>query len=97
MVHNRRGRRWKEGGFTVIEMAVALVVFVVIGVAVYQVLIHTNQSERVGSTTSEAQQNARAALDLILRDLREAGFGIDATSDVPIETASEYRVTVVIA
>ena len=34
---------------------------------------------------------ARAALDSILRDMRAAGWGITPATQVPIETASEYR------
>lgn len=91
-----KARLGSERGFTLLEMMVALVVFALIGVAIYQVLVHTNQSEEVGSSVSEAQQNARAALDLILRDLRQAGYGIDNSTNVPIETASQYRVTFVL-
>ena len=75
---------------------VALVVFAIIGVAIYQILVHTTHSESVGSSVAEAQQNARSALDVILRDLRQAGYGISADDNPPIETASQYRVTFVV-
>ena len=96
MNHRKRTRPGDARGFTLVETMVALVLFTIIGVAVYQILIHTSQSERVSTTVAEAQQNARVALDTILRDLRQAGYGIDTSSEVPIETASEYRVTFVI-
>ncbi len=89
-------RAGSNRGFTLLEIMVALVVFALVGVAIFQILVHTNQSEDVGQSLTEAQQNARAALDTILRDLRQAGYNIDSSKNVPIETASQYRMTFVI-
>ncbi len=89
-------RRRRTAGFSLPELMVAVVVFGLIGLAIYRVLIHTNRSQRMGNTLAEAQQNARAGLDMILNDMRSAGYGIDDDDQVPIETASEYRVTFVI-
>lgn len=85
-----------SAGFTLVELGVAMVVFAMVGVAIYGIMIHTSQAGRMGSTITEAQQNARAALDTILRDLREMGYGLGPLSRVPVETASEYRVTFVL-
>jgi prepilin-type N-terminal cleavage/methylation domain-containing protein len=84
-----------DGGFTLVEMAIALVIFAVIAIAIYGVLVRTNQGQAMGMSEAEAQQNARAALDAILRDMRGAGWGITPATQVPIETASEYRITFV--
>lgn len=83
-------------GFTLIELSLAMVVFAVIGVGIYGVMVRTIQAERVGSSMAEAQQNARAALDIILRDLREAGYGDFQSNLLPVERASDYRATIVI-
>jgi len=94
--HAKRSRsRRSASGFTITEMMVTLLAFAIVGAAIYSVMIRTNQSRSVGSSITEAQESARAGLDLILRDLRGAGYGID-DNQVPIEIASEYRVTFVI-
>ncbi len=92
----QRIRTGGDRGFTLLETMLALAVFSIIGVTVYQVMIRTNQSERVSTTVAEAQQNARVALDAILSDLRQAGYGINTAVTVPVEIGSEYRVTLVI-
>ena len=79
----QRIRTGGDRGFTLLETMLALVVFSIIGVAVYQVMIRTNQSERVSTTVAEAQQNARVALDTILSDLRQAGYGLQLRTAVP--------------
>jgi len=94
MNHFRRAVN-RDRGFTLVEMAIALVIFAVVALALYAVLIHTNQGQAMGMSEVEAQQNARAALDSILRDMRGAGWGITPATQVPIETASDYRVTFV--
>jgi prepilin-type N-terminal cleavage/methylation domain-containing protein len=94
MNHFRRAVH-RDQGFTLVEMAIALVIFAVIAIAIYGVLVRTNQGQAMGMSEAEAQQNARAALDSILRDMRAAGWGITPATQVPIETASEYRITFV--
>jgi prepilin-type N-terminal cleavage/methylation domain-containing protein len=96
MNHRKCDCHGDSRGFTLLETMLALAVFSIIGVAVYQVMLRTNQSERVSTTVAEAQQNARIALDTILSDLRQAGYGVNTASTVPVEIASEYRVTFVI-
>ncbi len=88
--------RWSIHGFTLTEMMVTLVAFAIIGAAIYTVMIRANSSKTIGSSIAEAQESARAGLELILRDLRQAGYGIDENTQVPIETASEYRCTFLI-
>jgi type IV pilus assembly protein PilW len=62
------------GGFTLVELLVALAVasiFIVATLTIADVSIHTySTQERV----AEAQQSLRAALDLMARDIRMAGY-----------------------
>jgi prepilin-type N-terminal cleavage/methylation domain-containing protein len=83
------------GGFTLVEMAVSLVLFSFVVVSVYSIFNSSQKIQSSGLDLSQAQQNARIALDTIEKDLRLAGFGISPTTQVPILVASEYRVTFV--
>jgi len=98
MTRNRGRRRSPRTnrGFTVIEIAIGIVVIGIMGISLFSMLVQTNQGERLGSTLAEAQQNARRAIDVILSDLRQSGYGVDRLTQLPIETASEFRITFVI-
>ena len=89
-------RQSRSAGFMLSEVLVAIAVFALIGLSIFRILINTGRSHRAGSTIAEAKQNAQAGLDLILRDIRAAGDGIKSADKLPIEIASEYRVTFVI-
>jgi prepilin-type N-terminal cleavage/methylation domain-containing protein len=82
-------------GFTLVEMAVALILFSFVIVGIYSVFNTSQQIQSSGIDLSQAQQNARIALDTVEKELRLAGFGIPPTAQVPILVASEFRVTIV--
>ncbi len=63
-------------GFTLIELMVAVVILGLVMAAVVTVLINTEKAKREAELLMECQQNARAALDIMSRDVRSAGFGI---------------------
>ncbi len=73
-------RRRGEGslhqrGLTLIELMVALAIaFIVIG-AVYQAITSQQRTYTIQDQVAEAQQNARVAMNILMRDLRMAGFG----------------------
>jgi len=85
-----------RGGYTLVEMAVALLVFAVIAGAAFLVLTGSSRSKREGDHLAEAQQNARTAMNAIINDLREAGYGINPDESVPIEVASDFRLTLIV-
>jgi prepilin-type N-terminal cleavage/methylation domain-containing protein len=72
----------REGGFglyqrglTLIELMVALAIsFIVIG-AVYQTFSSQQRTYTIQDQVAEAQQNARVAMNILMRDLRMAGYG----------------------
>lgn len=72
----RRGK----AGFTIIELMVALAVGALIAAAAYQVLVDQSRIYEVQDQNAAMQQNARAAMDFMCRELRHAG------SDVPLDT-----------
>ena len=77
-------RRSTQSGFTLIEMLVVMVLLAVVLGAVFGTLNRTKgEAERVG-TLVEKRQSARAAVQLLERDLRMAGSGLGG---VPISAS----------
>ena len=66
----------RNGGFTLIEILVAVLAAGILISAIYQVLVNQNRVYVVEKQNIEIQQNARAALDFMARELRLAGFGV---------------------
>ena len=63
-------------GLTLVELMVALVLTAIIGGAAYKALMNQGTSFVRQDQVVEAQQNARVAMDHILRELRLAGYGM---------------------
>ena len=76
-----------EQGFTLIEVMVATAVTSVIVLAGMSALTVTGKSVRANEQISDAQQNARMAMEMITHDIKMAGYGpaIDPSkSPVPV-------------
>ncbi len=66
-------------GFTIIELMVALVFsFILIG-AVYGTFTSQQKAYTVQDQVAETQQNARMAMNILVRDIRMAGYGMPDT------------------
>jgi type II secretory pathway pseudopilin PulG len=64
-----------QKGLTLIELMVALAIcFIVIG-AVYRTFTSQQRTYTIQDQMAEAQQNARVAMNILMRDLRMAGHG----------------------
>ncbi len=64
-----------QKGLTLIELMVALAIcFIVIG-AVYRAFTSQQRTYTIQDQLAEAQQNARVAMNILMRDLRMAGHG----------------------
>jgi len=83
-------------GFSLIELMIAITVFAFVAAALYSLYIRSQRSEAIGMELSEAEQNARAALQIMNTELRSAGYGVDPDSTVPVLVASEERITFVV-
>ena len=86
----------RRRGFNLMELMIGLVVFSIILSFVFLYYEHDQKAEAAGLGMAEAQQNARVAVDMMSRELRSAGFGLNTAQRVAIETASQYRVTFVL-
>jgi len=75
--------RLRSAGFTLVEMLVTLVIFSLVAVTLTLVLMSSAKSKQTTSQRIESEQGARAALDLMARDIRTAGYGADRDWAVP--------------
>jgi prepilin-type N-terminal cleavage/methylation domain-containing protein len=66
----------KEAGVTLIELMIVLVLASVVTASIYATFIAQQKSYATQTRVSDMQQNARAALLLMERDLRMAAFGV---------------------
>ena len=69
------GRR-AEGGFSLIELMVAMTITLVISGAVYGLMAGGQTAFRREPEMADRQQNIRMAMDLIMRDIANAGSGM---------------------
>lgn len=70
---NRGSLFGNERGVTLAELAVTLALFGMIMVGVMMTWSKTQQAYFVGSEVAESQQNVRAAIDFMVRELRATG------------------------
>jgi type IV pilus assembly protein PilW len=63
-------------GFTLIELMIALAITSIIVVASFTVLTTSNKATRANDQVAGMQYNARAAMELMSRDIKMAGFGM---------------------
>jgi type IV pilus assembly protein PilW len=64
-----------EQGFTLVEIMVATAITTVIVIAGMAALTITGRAVRASEQVSDAQQNARMAMEMIAHDIKMAGFG----------------------
>ena len=62
-----------EQGVTLTELAVTIALFAFIMIGVVSTWTKAQEAYFVGSETAEVQQNVRAAMDLMVREIRTAG------------------------
>jgi len=75
-----------QRGITLIEMLVSLVIGSVIIGGAYQVIINQAKSYEIQDRAAEAQNSVRAAMEIMIADLRMAGYdkegGVTVTNPV---------------
>ena len=71
--HRRRVR-----GFSLVEVMLGILLGMFSVIAVLKVFSQSDTSQRIGNATSEAQVNATMALDLLSRDIRQAGQSLNS-------------------
>ena len=74
MTMSRIHESHRQRGFTLIELLVALAIFGIAIGAIYGVYISQTRTYTVQNQVTTAQQDVRAGIDLMSRELRMAGF-----------------------
>jgi prepilin-type N-terminal cleavage/methylation domain-containing protein len=64
-------------GFTMIEVLIVIVIGAIVGVGLMYVLSSSRRTSRLAQLDSQAQQNARVAVDVTTKDMRSAGYNLD--------------------
>lgn len=64
----------RQQGFSLVELVIGLTIFLVVLLAVYQLFDTGSATYRSGQRKVDVQQNARVALDEIVRQIRMAGY-----------------------
>ena len=80
--------RLEQRGITLLELLVALVIFGIVAGGSYRLFVAQSKAYTVQDQVVEIQQNIRSAMEILLRDLRMAGFDSDgSTSKINIANA----------
>ena len=73
-----------ERGFTLIELMISIVISSVIVAAGYTILTTTHKATISNERAVGTQQNIRVAMELIARDIKQAGFGMPLAPNTPV-------------
>jgi type IV pilus assembly protein PilW len=87
----------QKEGVTLIELLVALAIFGIVIGAIYRLFIVQTKAYTVQDQAVEVQQNVRSAMEILLRDLRMAGYDDDNTAvtlSTPIIVPGDHSITV---
>jgi type IV pilus assembly protein PilW len=94
-MENMNDTQKTEAGFTLVELMIAIVVALIVTAAVYAAYVVQQRTYKAQEQVAEAQQNIRAALLLMCRDLRMAGYDPtgDANAGITAATQAGIRFT----
>lgn len=88
---NRCSTRRRERGMTLVEVVIAVAIFIVIFVSALMIYDRSNQTFKHGVEASETQQNTRVAFEKMVADVRMAGYDHDRDG-IPFSSASGVQV-----
>lgn len=81
-------------GFTLVELMVALLLSVFVVFSVYTVFRGQQKVQLAQTEVVETQQNLRAVMDLLARDIRMAGYNPTGDAVAGISEAKKGRITI---
>ena len=80
----KKQSRFNAHGMTLIELLVVLVICSMLIGGIYRLFIGQSKAYTIQDQVVEVQQNTRAAMEILLRDLRMTGFNDDRTPLVTV-------------
>jgi len=83
-----------QGGFTLVELMVAMSIFLLILVGVFQVFDPSSRAYSTSERKLGVQQNARVAMDVMSRQIRMAGYfpeNVDVGTANDLSHRSHFR------
>jgi prepilin-type N-terminal cleavage/methylation domain-containing protein len=82
-------------GFTLIELLMALAIMSIVFGAIYAAFSFSSQSYTTQGVTADVQQSVRAAMEIMVQDIRAAGLDPTASDNFGVElaTATKFRIT----
>ncbi|MBI2877302.1 MAG: prepilin-type N-terminal cleavage/methylation domain-containing protein [Candidatus Tectomicrobia bacterium] len=83
-----------QAGFTMIELLIALVLASLVIGAAFNVFISQEKVYAVQDQVLELEQNLRAGMDLLVREIRMAGFGQPSWTTINTSTGINYTIQV---
>ena len=86
--------RIENRGFTLIELLVAMGLGLVVLGAVLKVFVSQNRTNAAQQEVAYAQQNVRAAMDLMVREIRNAGYDPEDNGFEAIKTATSSSIRI---
>jgi type IV pilus assembly protein PilW len=90
-------KKCKKNGFSMIELLISMAIFSIMSAAIYGIYISTSRASTVQNASAGAQQNVRGGLELMVQDIRMAGYnpaGINPNpSSIEITDSNKIRIT----
>jgi type IV pilus assembly protein PilW len=77
-----------KNGFTIVELLIAMAITGIVSAAIYTAFQSQQQSYLSQDQIVEMQQNLRAAMDIMVREIRMAGYDPYGNSDAGITSAT---------
>lgn len=81
-IFKKRAQKYNQKGFSLLELMISMVIFLIVTGAVYGVLVVAQRSRTVVNQQSQLNKSVRIALSLIGRDTYNAGYGYPLNSTV---------------
>jgi len=89
-----RGGKLKNSGFTMVELLAAILISGIVIAGLYSVFISQQVAFSAQEQITEMVQNVRAAMDLMTREVRLAGYKNSAVTFDGIATAQASRIRI---